>query len=57
MLRGAPVPDNSTCHGAATSSISRIVFVGFAALWLGEGLRARYAVSLLLLLAAVAFRP
>jgi uncharacterized protein (DUF486 family) len=39
-------------------AITLIVFVGFAAFWLGEGLRARYAVSLLLVFLAmvIAFR-
>jgi len=39
-------------------AISLTVFVGFAALWLGEGLQARYLVSFGLIVAAVvvAFR-
>jgi uncharacterized protein (DUF486 family) len=39
--------------------ITLVVFVAFAALWLGEGIKVRYAVSMLLVLGAVivAFRP
>lgn len=56
------VPANRMGYGTLTAyqlkilqeCITLIVFIGFAALFLGEGLNIRYVISMLLILSAVA---